>query len=128
MMRWRSACGHGRPARQPAGQAGFASVHLAFRERLSDKRILFESSRGTSHATRDPHAVRIDFADHPGILSFARGPNYRSELSQARWGVLLSGIALSLLLGFTISGVRTIGELRRQVRAAQRAVTPVAGV
>jgi serine/threonine protein kinase/CHASE1-domain containing sensor protein len=85
----------------------------------SDKRVLFESSRGTSHPTRDPHDVRIDFADRQWILSFARGPNYRSELSQAPWGVLLSGIALSLLLGSSISGMRIIGQLRGQVRAAQ---------
>ena len=88
-----------------------------------ERRMLFESAPGAARAIaegeRAAQHVRIDYADRKWIFSFARGPNYRSELSQAPWGALISGVALSLLLGITWSGVRQIRQLRGQVRAAQ---------
>jgi serine/threonine-protein kinase len=87
-----------------------------------DKRVLFESLKGVARegggALREAHRVRFDFADRHWSLVFSRGPTYSSELAEPPWGVLLAGIALSALLGFTLSAATIIRQLRGQVRAA----------
>ena len=90
----------------------------------AETRLLFESlpgltAAGAQASPRPPFSVSIDFADRRWSLSFARGPGYRSDLSEPPWGVLLAGIALSALLALALSAARVILRLRHEVHAAQ---------